>query len=271
MVNIIMSSLMKNYLICKRSLNFFLLAIALFSCNAFSQDTKNDAQLTAATPVAGTKALLNEPICMLYAASYQLTGLKIYLLRTKDNTECTPQNFESITEIGIIQQLKTLYKIDVAQKMPIQYSAADMNFFTVDKKTTPIGGMNFFIHSTTVIPYWTLLRNPQALRTLSNINYVPFDFQVQLFLFWPAGVEVHEIITDKGVRYILSRFNRELLHGLTNDNLSSIKGYLKKLPPGWKFESRITDERIEIRASAPFVKSSEMIDEYGNWYIREIK
>jgi len=206
---------------------------------------------------------------MLYAASYQLTGIKIYLLRTRDNTECTPQNFESITEIGIIQQLKTLYKVDVAQKMPIQYSAANMNFFAVDKKTFPIGGMNFFVHSTTFVPYWTLVKHPMARRSITNIHYVPFDFGVQIFLFWPAGEEVHEIVTDKGVRYILFRFNRELLHGLTLDNLPSIKGYLKKLPPGWKFESRITSERIQIRATAPYVKTSEMIDEYGNWYVRE--
>jgi len=270
-MNNITSILMKNHLICKRSLNFFITAIYLFSSSAFPQETKINTQLASASSNDNTQISLNEPICMIYAASYKLTGIKIYLLRTRDNTECTPQNFLSITEIGIIQQLKTLHKIDIAQKMSVQHSAANMNFFNVDKKTTPIGGMNFFIHSTTFVPYWTLLAKPRALRTLSNINYVPFDFQVQIFLFWPAGVEVHEIITDKGARYILYRFNRELLHGLTNDNLSSLKGHLKNLPPGWKFESRITDERIEIRASAPFVKTSEMIDEYGNWYVREIK
>jgi hypothetical protein len=262
---------MKNSLICKGYLNFFIIAIYLFSSSAFPQEDKKDTQLTPASSVTGVKVSLNNPICMLYAASYQLTGIKIYLLRTRDNTECTPKNFESITEIGIIQQLKTLFKVDTAHKMPIQYSAANMNFFNVDKKTTPIGGMNFFVHSTTFIPYWQLIANPRAIRTLSNINYVPFEFKVQLFYFWPAGGQVHEIVTDRGARYILSRFNRELLHGLTDNNLSSLKGYLKNLPPGWKFESRITNERIEIRASSPFVKSSEMIDEYGNWYIREIK
>ena len=134
-MNNIVSILMKNHLICKRSLNFFITAIYLFSSSAFPQEAKNDTLLAPASPIAdantNTKASLNEPICMIYAASYQLTGIRIYLLRTKDNTECTPQNFESITEIGIIQQLKTLYKIDVAQKMPIQYSAANMNFFTI--------------------------------------------------------------------------------------------------------------------------------------------
>ena len=145
-MNNITSILMKNHLICKRSLNFFITAIYLFSSSAFPQETKINTQLASASSNDNTQISLNEPICMIYAASYKLTGIKIYLLRTRDNTECTPQNFLSITEIGIIQQLKTLHKIDIAQKMSVQHSAANMNFFNVDKKTPPIGGMNFFIH-----------------------------------------------------------------------------------------------------------------------------
>ena len=76
--------------------------------------------------------------------------------------------------------------------------------------------------------------------------YVPSLIQRTSNWVWHAGKPLHLLRDPGGPVWVLQEYTKAVDPSLTADNLDTLAGKLKNLPPGWKFETKVITENLSL-------------------------
>ena len=83
---------------------------------------------------------------------------------------------------------------------------------------------------------------------------------------YKAGKQVCLLREPGGLVWVMQEYTKEVDATLTMDNIGEIGPKLKKLPEGWKFETKILDRDLHLDTRRTGKWASIMRDELGNTY-----
>ncbi len=76
--------------------------------------------------------------------------------------------------------------------------------------------------------------------------YMPSLIQRTSNWTWHAGKPLHLLRDPGGAVWVLQEYTKAVDPSLTADNLDTLAGKLKTLPPGWKFETKVITENLSL-------------------------
>ena len=83
---------------------------------------------------------------------------------------------------------------------------------------------------------------------------------------YKAGKPVYLLRDPSGITWVNQEYTKEIDPSLTIDNLDQVGGKLKKLPAGWKFETKVLTKDLSLDTRRTGLWASIIRDELGNTY-----
>ena len=83
---------------------------------------------------------------------------------------------------------------------------------------------------------------------------------------YKAGKPVYLLRDPSGIVWVNQEYTKEVDPTLTIDNLDQVGGKLKKLPPGWTFETKVLTKDLSLDTRRTGLWASIIRDELGNTY-----
>jgi hypothetical protein len=81
-----------------------------------------------------------------------------------------------------------------------------------------------------------------------------------------AGKPVYLLREPGGIVWVMQEYTKAVDPTLTIDNLDTVGGKLKNLPPGWKFETKVLSKDLSLDTRRTGLWASIIRDELGNTY-----
>jgi hypothetical protein len=83
---------------------------------------------------------------------------------------------------------------------------------------------------------------------------------------YKAGKPVYLLRDPGGIVWVMQEYTKTVDPSLTIDNLDQVGSKLKKLPPGWKFETKVLTKDLSLDTRRSGLWASIIRDELGNTY-----
>ena len=83
---------------------------------------------------------------------------------------------------------------------------------------------------------------------------------------YKAGKPVYLLRDPSGIVWVMQEYTKEIDPTLTIENLDQVGGKLKKLPPGWTFETKVLTKDLSLDTRRTGLWASIVRDELGNTY-----
>jgi hypothetical protein len=96
--------------------------------------------------------------------------------------------------------------------------------------------------------------------------YVPSLIQRTSNWIWHAGKPLYLLRDPGGAVWVLQEYTKAADPSLTADNLDTLAGKLKGLPPGWKFETKVITENLSLDTGRAGGWAAIIRDELGCTY-----
>jgi hypothetical protein len=106
----------------------------------------------------------------------------------------------------------------------------------------------------------------EELRSQFGANYVPAKILRDTNWIYKAGKPVYLLREPGGIVWVMQEYTKTVDPTLTIDNLNTVGGKLKKLPQGWKFETKVLTKDLSLETRRTGLWASIIRDELGNTY-----
>jgi hypothetical protein len=165
-----------------------------------------------------------------YALTYNTTGLNA----ADPGQSCPPEAFARVDRTAV----KDAFGVaDVLKSGP--------RFWTVDWLEVPVGAQRDF--SGLQARWFGVLRLPEAFDKKGSLDYVAVDAERDSRQGYRKGTRIYVLDDPRGTAWLLQSYTTAFDPNLTAEGLERL-GEKLRLPPGWKFRTRVLEEDLEVRA-----------------------
>jgi hypothetical protein len=106
----------------------------------------------------------------------------------------------------------------------------------------------------------------EEIRSQFSGSYLPAKILRSTNWIFKAGKPVYLLREPGGIVWVMQEYTKAVDPTLTIDNLDQVGGKLKKLPEGWKFETKVLTKDLSLDTRRTATWASIMRDELGNTY-----